>query len=124
MFESLATQIVSFTPVPDAGAKNPMFMNQRCYGLHFDQTLNDGDSLFLSGVLILENFYREFEEYKRTHPAEKNSFFKDYFTDLSGSKKLQSALEKKIPAKQIWESWRGPVDAFKNIRKKYLMYPE
>lgn len=124
MFENLATNVCSFTPKPDAGAKNPMYQDEICYGLKFSSTVNQGDSLFLSGLLILENFYKEFNEFKRNNPNDTSEFFKDYFTDLSGSKKLREALEKKTPVMDIWKSWRGPIDAFKSIRQKYLLYPQ
>ena len=41
---------------------------------------------------------------------------------LAGSSELREKIERGVPAREIAASWAGPVDAFKQIRERYLLY--
>ena len=41
---------------------------------------------------------------------------------LAGSSELREQLERGVPAREIASSWKGPADAFKQIRERYLLY--
>lgn len=51
-------------------------------------------------------------------------FFTDYFTLLAGTEELQTQIEAGWTEDQIRESWQPALDEFKQIREKYLLYPE
>jgi len=41
---------------------------------------------------------------------------------LAGSSDLREQIERGVPVREISASWEGPVDAFKKIRERYLLY--
>jgi uncharacterized protein YbbC (DUF1343 family) len=51
-------------------------------------------------------------------------FFTDYFTLLAGTNQLQQQIEDGWTEEQIRASWQADLDDFKDIRKKYLLYPD
>ena len=102
----------SFTPQPNFGSKNPKNMNQECHGLDLSETEK------LSSL----NFSWLIDAYHAT--SEKDSFFRTKsFNLLAGTDKLKEQIENGLKFKDIKESWQKDLDAFRTIRKKYLMYP-
>ncbi|CAM1333369.1 exo-beta-N-acetylmuramidase NamZ domain-containing protein [Tenacibaculum aestuariivivum] len=99
----------SFTPKPNQGAKYPKYKGQVCYGENL-QEIKKLSSLNLSWLL---------KTYKK---APKKAFFNNFFTKLAGTKKLQLQIEQGIPEKEIHNSWKKELAAFKKIRAKYLLY--
>jgi len=55
---------------------------------------------------------------------DKDKFFNSYFVNLSGTPKLKKQIEQGFDAEMIEGSWKKPLDSFKTIRKKYLLYPD
>ena len=43
---------------------------------------------------------------------------------LAGSKQLRLAIEQGQSAEQIKQSWKPGIQAFKELRKPYLLYPD
>ena len=62
-------------------------------------------------------------EMYRSYP-DKQKFFLPVFTKLAGSPQLQKQIEAGLTAGEIRESWQEDLEAFKKIRKKYLLYPD
>ncbi len=101
----------TFTPKPNAGAKNPVFQDKMCLGV--DLTQNEYlDHLNLKWLT---------EAYKN-YPK-KELFFNDFFNKLAGNEILKDQIIKGVPVKEIRKSWQKDLDAFKIIRSKYLLYP-
>jgi uncharacterized protein YbbC (DUF1343 family) len=101
----------TFTPKPNAGAKNPVFQDKMCFGL--DLTQNEYlDHLNLKWLI---------EAYKN-YP-EKELFFNDFFNKLAGNEMLKNQIIKGVSVKEIRKSWQKDLDEFKIIRSKYLLYP-
>jgi uncharacterized protein YbbC (DUF1343 family) len=101
----------SFTPVPNFGSKEPMNKNQLCYG---------EDLSSIPKVTQLELKWL-IKAYNTT--ADKSKFFIPFFTKLAGTKKLQEQIEAGVSEYDIRKSWEKGLKEFKEMRKKYLMYP-
>jgi uncharacterized protein YbbC (DUF1343 family) len=52
------------------------------------------------------------------------SFFNDYFDKLAGTSLLREQIIHNIPEIEIRKTWEPRLSEFKEIRKKYLLYPE
>lgn len=102
----------TFTPQPNFGSKNPKNIGKECYGLDLTKAEN------LSSI----NFTWLIDAYNAT--SEKDKFFREKsFNLLAGTDKLKEQIEQGLNFKDIKESWQKDLEAFKLIRKKYLMYP-
>lgn len=100
----------SFTPIPNFGAKEPVYKNQVCYGENLT-TIPKVDKLELKWLI---------EAYNST--SDQSKFFNSFFTKLAGTKKLQQQIEKGVSETEIRASWEKDLTAFKEMRKKYLIY--
>ncbi|QXP68249.1 exo-beta-N-acetylmuramidase NamZ domain-containing protein [Polaribacter sp. AHE13PA] len=105
----LAKSDFTFTPQANEGAKYPKYKNTLCYGENLQEAekLNKLDLSFL------------LEAYKQNSS---NEFFNNFFTKLAGTKKLQQQIEKGISETDIRKTWEKDLDAFKEVRSKYLIY--
>ncbi|HNV99510.1 MAG TPA: DUF1343 domain-containing protein [Chitinophagales bacterium] len=112
--------ITEFTPKSGPGAKMPPFMNTVCYGTSIDmrdeylvQQLNH--QLWLTPLL---NAYASF--------TDQSKFFLDnnFFNKLAGNTDLMQQVKAGLTAEEIRMSWQDDLIAFKQIRKKYLLYPD
>jgi uncharacterized protein YbbC (DUF1343 family) len=101
----------SYTPKANEGAKYPKHKEKLCYGvdLHETKHLSKIDLSFL------------IDAYQKTPKSEK--FFGSTFTIHAGTEKLRQQIEQGLSPKEIRESWKKGLDAFKIIRNKYLIYP-
>lgn len=100
----------SFTPIPNFGAKEPMHIDILCYG---------EDLTKIKKVTRLELKWL-LKAYANT--SDKAIFFNDFFTKLAGTKKLQEQIVNGVSEKEIRKSWEVDLNAFKEMRKKYLIY--
>jgi uncharacterized protein YbbC (DUF1343 family) len=104
----------SFKPVPQLGAKNPLYVNRICngfdlakkplkrtYEINLNYLIRARDLLGDSIVLIDQN---------------------SFFNCLAGTASLKEQLAKGWSAREIRESWKPGLDKFLDIRKKYLLY--
>jgi uncharacterized protein YbbC (DUF1343 family) len=55
---------------------------------------------------------------------DKEHFFIPFFENLAGTDKLRKQIKDGLTEDQIRESWKPGIEAFKKIRKKYLLYPD
>jgi len=100
----------SFTPVSNFGSKDPMNKGILCYGEDLT-TIPKVSKLELKWLL---------KAYQST--SDKSKFFTDFFTKLAGTKKLQQQIESGVSESDIRKSWESGLVAFKEMRKKYLIY--
>ena len=100
----------SFTPIPNFGAKEPLYKNQLCYG-------EDLTKAAKVSKLELKWIIKAYNE-----TSDKTKFFNPFFTKLAGTKKLQQQIEAGISDADIRKSWEKGLKDFKEIRKKYLIY--
>lgn len=100
----------SFTPIPNLGAKEPLYKNELCYG-------EDLTSIKKVDKLELKWLIKAFNS-----TSDKSKFFNPFFTKLAGTKKLQQQIESGVSEEEIRKSWEKGLDEFKKMRAKYLMY--
>ncbi len=111
---------VEFTPTSGPGAKSPKLMGQKCKGYHLadfgTSTLPRRKQLYLFWLINM---------YKQIDSAETPFFLANGFFDrLAGTDKLRLQIEDGKKEEEIRASWQEDLDAFKIIRRKYLLYPD
>lgn len=109
----------SFTPNPNPASRYPPQEGRLCRGLDFRQI--SVDSLYQVGQIdlqVLLDFYAA--------APNKEQFFlpTKYFNRLAGTTTLWQQIEAGKTAAEIRASWQDDLDAFRAIRKKYLLYPD
>lgn len=100
----------SFTPVPNFGAKDPVYNGKICYGEDLT-TIQKVDKLELKWLI---------KAYSST--SDKSKFFNSFFTKLAGTKKLQEQIETGVSESEIRKSWKKGLLDFKEMRSEYLLY--
>ena len=100
----------SFTPIPNLGAKDPVYKDQVCYGEN------------LTSIPRVNQLELKWLISAYTTTSDKSKFFTDFFTKLSGTKKLQQQIESGISEQEIRKSWKKGLNQFKKTRAKYLIY--
>lgn len=100
----------SFTPKPNFGAKDPVHNGTLCFGEDLTES-RKVNRLELKWLL---------KAYENT--ADKTVFFNDFFTKLTGTKKLREQIEAGMTEKEIRKTWQEGLDRFKQVRAKYLIY--
>lgn len=101
----------SYTPKPNFGSKYPKQEGEMCYG----ENLVNASKLESVSLKWLLKAYQ--------HCSDKKVFFKtDGFTKHAGTELLQQQIEAGFTEEEIKATWQPDIDAFKEIRKKYLMY--
>lgn len=104
----------SFTPQAIPGvAEHPKFDGITCYGTDLSSVKPAGgwNRLYLGWIL---DAYRAFPR--------KGEFFTSYFEKLAGTSALRKQIEAGWEEARIRESWQEELDAYKEIREKYLIY--
>lgn len=126
---SLPKNLYRFTPTSRDGAKEPKLKGQVCYGWNVhgpvSEVLKKVDNQVQLSYLI--------EAYKLF--PDKNNFFliskkeniqpTDYFFNkLAGNATLMQQIKEGKSEGEIRKSWEPKLTEFKQIRKKYLLYPD
>lgn len=124
---SLPENLFSFTPHPTEGAKSSKCYGQKCYGWDLGGTVEQ----VLQKVDHKVQLKWLMEAYK-LFPV-KDSFFilpksgmmkQSFFNKLAGNNDLWQQLRDGVSEEAIRESWEPQLSAFKQIRKKYLLYKD
>ncbi len=113
------TTAFTFTPEPNAASKFPPQQGVRCRG--YDYRSLSADSLFKAAHIDLSpllDFYCELPN--------KADFFlaTRYFDRLAGTLTLRQQVEEGNFESDIRASWQPDLDYYREIRRKYLLYPE
>jgi uncharacterized protein YbbC (DUF1343 family) len=123
----LPKNMYAFTPISRDGAKEPKLKDKQCYGWNLfgsnEQVLKSVDNKIQLKYIL--------EAYK-LFPDKENFFIKpksdrptDYFFNkLAGSDALMNQIKAGKTEKEIRDSWTPGLEAFKKIRKKYLLYTD
>jgi uncharacterized protein YbbC (DUF1343 family) len=107
----------SFTPESRPGAADPPYKGQKCMG--YD--LREFGKVYMASYRQIYLFWLE-GTYKNS--PDKESFFNNYFTSLSGTTALEKQIKDRTEEGKIRESWEPGLKKFRLIRKKYLLYPD
>lgn len=108
-----------FVPRPNAGSRYPPHNGWICKG--YDLRNVPIDSLKARKQLNLKyllDFYREYPD--------KEDFFlaNGFFELLAGTYSLREQIEAGMTEPEIRATWQADLEAFREIRKKYLLYPD
>lgn len=126
---TMPKNLYSFTPRSVPGAKNPPQLNKICYGADLS---NEEIDIFHPNwqriqLTYILDAYRLFPEKSSffLKPSKQNPLPQDYFFNkLVGNGTLMEQLKKGTSEAEIRKSWEPGIKAFKEIRKKYLLYPD
>jgi uncharacterized protein YbbC (DUF1343 family) len=108
-----------FVPRPNAASRYPPHAGWVCKGLDLRaiplDSLRHQKQLNLSYLL---EFYQQ-------HP-QKDSFFlsNGFFEMLAGTYSLRAQMKEGKTEAEIRATWQADLEAFRKIRRKYLLYPE
>lgn len=101
-----------FTPVTIEGvAKNPPQENKLCFGLDLRE-VPVPEKVDLHYLL---DMYKAFPK--------KEEFFNSFFERLAGNAVLRQQIKDGLTEDQIRATWQQDIDAYKEMRKKYVLYP-
>lgn len=108
----------SFTPASIKGmSENPPYKGEICNGYDLSE--------FSTAILRSEaklNLFWLIDTYKRLF--NKTKFFNDFFDKLAGNDLLRKQIIEGKSEEEIKSSWETDLKVFKDIRKKYLLYPD
>jgi uncharacterized protein YbbC (DUF1343 family) len=102
----------SFTPRSVPGATNPPQLGQVCYGRKLSQ--KDIPGQFSLAFVI--DFYQ--------NSTNQDKFFNNFFNTLAGTSQLRAQIEAGKSEAEIRASWQPALQQYKNLRRKYLLYPD
>jgi len=98
-------------------SEHPLYENQDCYGSNvtgFAENFAQNENHFaLDWLIIMHNVFEDSTE-----------FFNAYFDRLAGNDLLRKDIINGLTEPEIRKSWENDLTAFKQIRKKYLLYPD
>jgi uncharacterized protein YbbC (DUF1343 family) len=110
-----------FKPEPKEGAKYPKHDGKRCKGYDLSQMeLEELQKISRLKLNYLVDFYGNLVKEKQAVFFNKNNFF----DKLVGTDQLQAQLKAGKTMTTIQESWQVDLDAYKKLRKKYLLYKD
>jgi len=117
---SLPSNLFSFTPKPNAGAKSSKCFNQSCFGWNLSGSKED---VLLSIDNKIQIKYL-LEAYK-LFPGKDSFFLKNnFFNKLAGNGMLMQQIKDGKSEAEIRKRWEPQLSTFKAIRKKYLLYTD
>ena len=98
-------------------APNPPLKNLECKGFDFsDFGLNVIPGTRQIALFWITESYFEL--------GGKDSFFLPFFDKLAGTDQLRKQILSGVSESEIRASWQSEIQAYKQIRKKYLIYPD
>lgn len=108
----------TFTPVPKPGAMSPFQQGKKCRG--YDLTSLSAEKVKSEARINLSYILDAYKSY----PDKANFFLKNNFiNNLAGNKTFQQQIKDGLNEAQIRASWQAGLNKFKDVRKKYLLYP-
>jgi len=124
---SLPKTLYTFTPTSRDGAKEPKLKDQTCYGWNLAGTDKEvlqkvDGKIQLSYLLEAYKLFPEKEKFFITPKSGKPTDY--FFNKLAGNDALQKQIIAGASEKEIRASWAEGLNAFKKIRKKYLLYTD
>lgn len=101
-----------FTPISMPGiSDNPPHQNKECFGIDLRSVMVE-PRLDLSYLIKFYSIY-----------PNKEKFFLKFFDNLAGTTELRQQIMNGLTEDQIRATWQKDLDAYKEMRKKYLLYP-
>jgi uncharacterized protein YbbC (DUF1343 family) len=107
---------IELTPLSCAGAHNPKWKDETCKGYNINEL--GIETILNTKQISLELVLDAYEN------APKDHFFKNSFNKLAGNDMLQSQIKSRTAEEAIRLSWQNDLQAYKLMRKQYLLYPD
>ncbi|WP_242204838.1 exo-beta-N-acetylmuramidase NamZ family protein [Aestuariivivens insulae] len=101
----------TYTPVANFGAKHPKHKNELCYGEDLSNMTFHGE---VSLKWVMQAYHNATDKTLVFNTAN--------FTKHAGTAKLQQQIEAGLSEAEIKATWQADLNAFKMVRKKYLIY--
>jgi len=114
VFGNPIMQNCSFSYIPKSlpASKFPLHKDTLCYGTDLRKySFPDSNKLTLKWLIFA---------YKNCQA--KDSFFNNYFYNLSGNNILVNQIKSGLAEEEIRKSWQQDIEKFKVLRSKYLIY--
>ncbi|MFN9711144.1 MAG: exo-beta-N-acetylmuramidase NamZ domain-containing protein, partial [Bacteroidota bacterium] len=124
---SLPQTLYAFTPQSLPGAKNPKCLNQKCYGWKISGSADEVRMLTENKLQIkwIKEAYELFPDKNNFFLSAKSGKEEDlFFNKLAGNSKFMQQIRNGVSEDQIRASWSNDIEAFKKIRKQYLLYKD
>lgn len=110
-----------FKPISRAGAKYPKHKGTLCHGYDLStQTVQELQAKKNLNLAYLVNFYKNLKKEEQQQFFNKNNFF----NKLVGNALLQAQIKEGKTVAEIQKSWQEDLEAYKKLRKKYLLYKD
>ncbi len=107
----------SFTPKGNEGAKHPKYEGEVCHGF----PLSEFAHYYINGLGEMYMYWLV-EAYNMS--PDKDKFFTSFFDKLAGNDALRKDIVAGKSVEDIRKSWASDLEAFKKVRKKYLLYQD
>ena len=125
---SLPDSLFMFKPTSRDGAKDPKLKDQTCHGWSVYNSENDLVLKQVNNKIQLKYIMQAYQLF----PDKENFFIKaksgkerdSYFNKLAGNDELMQQIKSGKTEAEIKASWQPKLNAFKEIRKLYLLYPD
>jgi uncharacterized protein YbbC (DUF1343 family) len=102
--------------IPGVSA-HPPYEGQNCLGSNLDSFAEhysrNGHAFSLEWMIRMHEFFKD-----------STNFFTPYFDKLAGTDQLRKDIINRKTETEIRKSWEKDLNAFRQIRKKYLIYPD
>lgn len=112
---TLKVKDFSFTPGSKPGAKSPPHLTKVCFG--YDLRGNDRSV----GTLNLSYLLKTYSDY---NDAAKFFLPNNFFDKLAGTDELRNQIIAKKSEAEIKAGWKKDLEAYKKMRKQYLLYKD
>lgn len=116
---SLPHDLFQFTPQSTTAAKDPKLKNQLCYGWNITDAPVEAHLQLKWLLQAYQLFPNKDSFFIQPKSKEPHDYF---FNKLAGSNTLMQQIVGGKTEAQIRASWQPQLEAFKEIRKKYLLY--
>lgn len=97
---------------------DPLHAAKSCYGMMVAMTTEEA-LVTVAGRVKLFYLLKAYGMWD-----DKSTFFNNFFDKLAGTKELKKQIQQGWSENDIRASWQKDIDAFKKIRKKYLLYKD
>lgn len=111
----LKNMTYQFVPKPNAGASNPRFKGEICYGEDLSNTP------FLSEI-NLEWLIKAHQNYQGNDAFWIKNSGEFWIDKLAGTAELRKQIDAGLNENEIKKTWQNGLNDFKKIRAKYLLY--
>jgi len=123
----LPKNLYSFTPNPNEGAKNSKLYGQLCYGWDLSGTTEEVLAK-VDNKIQLKWLLEAYKLFPGTEPffllPKSGKMEESFFVKLTGNNLLWEQIMRGATEDAIRKSWEPALGAFKQIRKKYLLYED